>query len=548
MRVLSRCSIALMPDAGVGRLVADCKRLIDYSLPRGWIEHIRVAVEVLSRLASRLDPESALEVFDLSMNLYRDRKHPFASHAWISDPLQNLLNRTWTALSRDEKTRRGTELLAAPIVGLDGFEVQFPDQHPDPGELVSGYPDAPLPRRSPESEAQWRDVIRVLLRAMRAVGASRIKATNRLVPLAENGNLTESEKSDVASALWDKDYTPVDSLPGGTHLRDWGFLLLPEPKPGIAYSRFLGKWLSGTPVDSRLDHIRSGDTISVTFGARPTDASRLEDTLWNLGDAINGLRKRDRPIDLADAERQHLVDLVTQWSTTSFDPIPHPPFQHETRGWSRWAIEGLAPILSLIEISERLSEILFKKLKNLTDLGMPAYGPVGGLVKQMPHRATELANWLRTGLASGDREIATGAVSGLASWLELSSAQPSPIPSPPEDVVRELGLIIAARRKESLVGALLVAKWTFENGSPGLRETIVDSVSQGLSYLAEELRYERQEVADDVPTLRLRCTELASSMARAGLQDAPPVARWLEIASKDPFADVRNVVATNSGD
>ena len=547
MRVLSRCSIALMPDARVRRLVADCKRLIDYSLPRRWIEHIRVAVEVLSRLVSRLDPESALEVFDFSMNLYRDRKHPFASHAWISDPLQNLLNRTWTALSPDEKTRRGLELLAAPIAGLDHFDVQFPDQHPDPGELVSEYPAYSLPNRNSSNDAQWQDALRMILRALRAGGAPRIRAANRLVPMAEQGILTESEASDVASALWDSDHTPIDSLPGGTRLCDWGFLLLPEPEPGIAYSRFLGKWLSSAPVDSRLDSIRSGNTISVTFGARPTDSKRLEDTLWNLGDAISGLTRRGRSLDLPDAERGHLIDLIAQWSTTSFELFTHPPFRDETRRWTRWAIRGMAPILSYIEISEPLGEMLFEKLKGLTDLSIPAHDPVGGLVKQIPQRTTDLENWLRMGLASGDREMATGALSGLASWLEMSSPQQSPIQSPPADVLRELGFIIAARRKESLEGALLVARWVFDKGSSDARATMFESVTQGLSYLAEELRYDRQEVADDVPTLRLRCTELASSMAKAGLQDAPAVARWLEIASKDPFADVRNVVATNSG-
>ena len=105
MRVLSRLSIALMPADAIGRLVADCKRLIGYSLPRGWIEHIRVAIEVLSRFAYRLDPDSALEIFDFSMTLYRDRQHPFASHTWISSPLQNLLSRAWTALSRDATGR-----------------------------------------------------------------------------------------------------------------------------------------------------------------------------------------------------------------------------------------------------------------------------------------------------------------------------------------------------------------------------------------------------------------------------------------------------------
>ena len=65
-------------------------------------------------------------------------------------------------------------------------------------------------------------------------------------------------------------------------------------------------------------------------------------------------------------------------------------------------------------------------------------------------------------------------------------------------------------------------------------------VLQGLAYLAEELRYEREHDDDnDVPLLRWRCTQLASSMSKAGLRDHPVVAQWLEIATSDPLPEVR---------
>ena len=117
--------------------------------------------------------------------------------------------------------------------------------------------------------------------------------------------------------------------------------------------------------------------------------------------------------------------------------------------------------------------------------------------------------------------------------------------SPPDDVVREVGLIIGARRKAPLSEALRVAKWVFDDGSDDLREIILNSALQGLDYLAEELRYDRDDVNDDAPNLRLRCAQLVSSMANAGLENTPTVVRWLELASKDPFADVRNAVADN---
>ena len=421
-RVLSRHSIALMPDEGIRRLVADCTRLINYSLPRGWIEHIRVAIEVLSRLTLRLNPDSALEIFDYSMNLYRDRQHPYASHIWISSPLRNLLSRIWRTLTRNQMKRRAIELLAAPIVGLDDFDVQSPDRHPDPGGLLSEYLDTPLPSRNAESEAQWQDVLRGLLRALRVEGAPRIRATDRLLPLAEKGILTESETSEFASALWDKDHTPLEGLPGGTDLHDWAFLLLPEPEPGFAVQRFHERWLSERAVKSRLDLIRSGETNTVSLGTVLNDPARLEDTLWNVGNAMGGLRYHARSLDLADAEKGYVVDLVSQWANSAFQVYTDEFIQSEIQSWTTWALRGLGPILSELDIPRPVSEALFEKLRTLTESGLPTYGSIGGLVRLIPDRTADLTTWLRTGLASDDYAIATGAVSGLASWMLLSNA------------------------------------------------------------------------------------------------------------------------------
>ena len=446
-----------------------------------------------------------------------------------------------------QQAGRALELLAAPIVGLDDFDVQFPDQHPDAGELVTRYPDTPLPRRDAESEPQWQDVIRALICALGVEGTPRNRATRRLLPLAEKGILTASEESDFASALWDNSKTTADGLPGGTHLHDWALLLLPEPKPGLVAKRFLGKWLSGRSVESRLDLIRSGDTLSVSIGSQQTDPNRLEDTLWNMGTAIDGLKQQGRSLDLPDAEGQHLANLVAQWSTVSFHQFPHPAIQVEVRGWTLWALQGIGPILSEVEISRPVGETLFEKIRTLSESGIPAYDLIGALVDLIPERVGELTTWLRTGLASDDRDLSTGAVSGLGTWLSLSDAPGSSIQSPPAEVIRELGIIIAARRRAPLSGALQVAKWVFDRGSDDLRGIVLELTLQGLGHLTEELRYDRDVVNEDVPNLRLRCAELASSMATAGLESRPAVARWLELATEDPFADVRNAVAGNSG-
>ena len=123
----------------------------------------------------------------------------------------------------------------------------------------------------------------------------------------------------------------------------------------------------------------------------------------------------------------------------------------------------------------------------------------------------------------------------------------SAIQSPTADILREVGLIIAARRKEALSHALQLAKWVFDEGSDDVRHIILNSVLEGLDYLAEELRYDRDH-EDYVTNLRWRCALLASSMAKAGLEYAPVVSRWLELASGDPYPEIRYAIEYDQGE
>ena len=515
MRVLSRNHLALLPDDAVQRLVRDCMRVINHGLSRGWVERIRVAMEVLSRLVSRLESDSALETFDYAFEVYRNRQHQVMSHAWIGPPLKNLLNRSWKSLPENHSMNKVLDLLGAPIVGLDGFTVQISEHYPDPGELVSGDSGIRLPARSDQNEAQWQDVVDLLLRSLRAGGEARRRAASRLAPMMFEGFLTEAERSEVTDALWAAEYVTAESLPTGTSLFDFEFLSLPEPEPGLADRRFRHRWLTCDSVKSRHDSLSSSGTVRVSLRARPNDPTQLEDTLWHVGGAIAELRARGLSFGVTDSERKRVSDLVSQWANTSVTTHRDVAIQFEIRSYSLWALEGLVSILSDVVIPEPIGEELFQKLMDLTESGTPAFGPVGSLVQVLPHRTDELASWLRTGLASGNRDMATGALWGLASWMHVSNHLDSSIHTPPIDILRELGITIAARRKESLSAALHVAKLVFDEGSDDLRNIILKSTLEGLNYLAEELRYDGEH-DEDVPTLRWRCAQLASSMSQTG--------------------------------
>ena len=206
--------------------------------------------------------------------------------------------------------------------------------------------------------------------------------------------------------------------------------------------------------------------------------------------------------------------------------------------------EAVVLIMGNIAVSQPLSDKIHTKMKELTANHLPAFALATGLVKINPDLVAEIATALRIGVTSDDYELATNAVSGMHQWLEAASDPESQVPPPPDDLVREIGIAIASRRNTVITPALQLAAWIFDNGQDSHKEAMQLLVEDGLRYLAQELRYDRNhENPDEVPRKRLYCAELAAAMTKCGLSESPAVARWLEIAREDPLPEVRNAVA-----
>ena len=144
---------------------------------------------------------------------------------------------------------------------------------------------------------------------------------------------------------------------------------------------------------------------------------------------------------------------------------------------------------------------------------MPGFVLIAGLIKVLPNRFDELVLLMRTGLASDNEDLARNAVRGLHDWAMIAAKAGSQLPPPPDDLIREIGIIIATRRKVSLEPSLQIAKWVFDEGNDAQKKAVRDLVLQGLGYLAEELRYDREEndPHEDVPLLRWRSAQLDGS-------------------------------------
>ena len=275
--------------------------------------------------------------------------------------------------------------------------------------------------------------------------------------------------------------------------------------------------------------------------------------LGQVGAAITELRSRGYSFELSDEEQEHVLfhigKLVESFSSgrVTF---------HLDIGST---IMGIRSILAEVKIPEQVAGDLFRKSDRMLgaqkDLNTPrrnelvdirvaiGFALIPGLAKALPNRLDSVVSWLKTGLASDDDVRVSHAISILRFWLSEPNSVTSTLRPVLDDLVLEIGVIIGSRRKVGLSDALWCATRLFETNAQGQPDTVTRLVLQGLSYLAEELRYDRDhQDGDDVPTLRLLCAGLARSMAQHGFDNDATVAKWLAIGGSDPFPEVRNAV------
>lgn len=531
MRVFSRTRVATLSADSAKALAEICSSVIEYALPRivgtdahghrpvFWIERMQVAMEVLSRLVLRLDPDMVEAIFAKALEYYRNQQ--VAQYIQMAAPVRDLLERSWETLLEDRRIARVLDLLNAPIIGMDNFTAKSAAHYRDPSEFLQ---DDELfsPPRTADNEHRWQEVVSLLVRGLHAGGEARKRASLRIVLVELEKQLTEAELSQVAQALWSEKYTDPNDLPGETSLLDGAFLLLPEPELGLAEQRFRRKWLTASNAPQK-------------------DTPRHDDILWQVGKAISILKNHQRPLELSEDERAYLIKVVEQWSDTPVPSHYFGPIESQLREPTLRALSGLHTVISEIQIPVSIGEKLYGKAQDLNESGIPGFGLIAGLVKSLPNRFDELALMMRMGLVADNVDLAEGAAEGLYHWLNTSAESDSQIQPPPDDLVREIGVVIATRKKAILAHALKTAKWVFDEGNDVQKETIRDLALQGLGSLVEELRYDREHDLDfDVPLLRCHCTHLALAMAERGFGDAPAIARWLAISKEDPLPEVRH--------
>ena len=248
--IFSRTRVATMPTDSVKSLVESCLVAIEYALPRifdvskgrrktFWVERLRVFIEVLSRLVVRLEAEMAETIFKKALKWYENKY--IARDFLLQNPMRSILKRSWETLPESHRINHVLDILSAPICGMDDLTASD-SLYLDPGELLLS--SRLSPPRTHNNESRWQDVLSLVIRGLSGKEEARRRASIRMVRVVLLDKITDDEKSQLALALWGKDYANHNDLPSDTRLKDWSFPGFLEPEPGIAEQRFRQKWLN----------------------------------------------------------------------------------------------------------------------------------------------------------------------------------------------------------------------------------------------------------------------------------------------------------------
>ena len=541
-RLLSRTRLATLPDETVATLTQLCMDVIEYALPRfsvagesigriSWVERLRVALEVLSRLTPRLSPELLNTVLDIALQCCKTSE--VAAHHWLASPVRSLLRRSWRSMPSDRRTDRVFDLLESPIVGFEGFPGSA--EFPDPGALVSSQ-DLPL-KPALEVDPHFRRVVTFLIRGLHGSGLARGRAIVRLIPLITSKSLKESESSEIAMALWGESDPILDVQIDKSNLQDWVYLMLPELEGGKADRSFREKWLTSR------------------FRDQSEEWEYALDVFGQVGAAVVEMEEEGKRFVLSMKEEQHIVAQIKPL-TEMFESSPV-----SLNSSLRYPDEYISSLTVRVRIPQKAAEELIERIEFLLEPQIDPKNPwskpladtkvrlgfalVPGLAKALPDCVGTISSWLTTGLESEESSRARGAISALRSWLQATArSEMRPVP---EDLIREVGTILALGHRAALADALIFARLVFEIGLPFQQDTIGPFALRGLSYLSQVLRYEPDQVLHtDVHLLRLLCTRLAVCMAKHGFENDATVAKWLDIGKDDPFPEIRDEVDHSS--
>lgn len=351
------------------------------------------------------------------------------------------------------------------------------------------------------------------------------RALHRLTIINAAGLLTGDEKTRLADILWDPSRLDEGGWPQRFALREFAILALPERTSRQAETAFRHRYLS------------------------QSDNQSAEQRIATVGTALSYTRNKNITFALNDDEKSLLVGAIQTWAEKPVAPARHglelvfSQMNRETDDFE--VLSSLIDLLPVVSLPEEQARFLWTRLGQVEDEHpervLELY-PM--LLRYLPDSLEPVARKLREGLVSSNGRWGRGACVGVSRWMTQHEGNAA-TPAPPEDLTREIGNGIVVRRPAILIPGLEFAKWLIHKGPESYRPLLLDGAAQALAYLLEEAKYDgpfagRDDL--DLPLLRLRCVQLARTLAAFGHATNEAVQTWVDSAAMDPLPEIRKAL------
>jgi hypothetical protein len=522
------------------------------------LRQVTLLSELLSRLCFRFSIEQLVQLFQLTVDMYKTPL--FRQYSFLHTCVGTLFKRLLYAMPQSEILQRMPDLLSLPIPTDMGFEASAPQLWREPFVYIEWLEDTEL---DPDFErSAWTAPIANLLRVVEhGTPEARKRAALRLAKLHEINGLTTQESDAFGKALWSR-LDPQKGLPSDTEFLDFAFLDFPETEDGVAKETFRRYVLSADfPRVVRYSVTPDGkQSRSATIG--PQDNRLIREWLGGTAPLFprNEGEKR-RFVDwTADEVTELLGKAVAWWDDEKAElqegSIAGLPSIANTL---RQQFSGLVPLMSRIVLPRLAAatdetKILARRL--LSEMEQSSFCVLSALPMTLfidPDSDDEIAQKLRVGLNSMKPEEVRDSIIGLFNWLVYGNRQS--IPVPPDDLLNELVNRVVTRRQPGLNSAIGQLSVIVRRLPELLNGSQMESLCIALEYLVKETELpSRQDeaITDSLSTAipigdRPEYRKLAVGLAHRLFvhftnsdKEIPQILiRWKEIGQNDPLPEVR---------
>ena len=516
---------------------------------------LEVLPEVLSRLALKLESADLQEAFSVALELHA--QPGIASNISLHQSCEPWFERLFEAADDRQLLAWLPKLIRFPLnVGSDRLSNPYPNPWPDP---MTHFPIERLriaDDLSSELEAEINESTEWLLeRAKSERGEERRRAMMRLIYIHGVNVMTDEQKNQLASLLWEK--TSENGLPDLPRLYCLNYLNLPSPAEVDVVSKVKAHILSIAPIRSVSSGDRGTISISRPLGEDPMifNAAVASKATVNIPYEPTGI------IEWSWDEAKKLWERSKEWwdnEKIALSIEKSSPFfgtEHISDNLERVGTFLARAVLPKMESSSE--DEWNRVLAFLSETRQRGVYLTSVLPYVLLHRSGESEKVIETvldDLSSDNEKAVQASARAIRHWVHLAVAGFLDIP--PKTVIDELIRRVVFRRPEGIqtclhqLAVLLIEKPDFVNsGQVNLVVASITPWSQATCLpLSEERNGDFPE--EERPEIRALLGRLASALSiwlkkRIPNQPEPPeISRLRQSYKSDPLPEVRRAFDT----